>query len=163
MLLEQRTSALDGTGRLISLHLWATVVLGLMATAGVAEGQVARRAKKAIDARQAVQIAERFVRENGYTDFIPDDPRQLVPESMEFSRDRRDWLKGRHNTLKPKAVGYRKGSRNDPKGWTVGFALVKPSDATRAVGRAVTMDTRGRSVRVEHMGFYLERLETRPD
>jgi hypothetical protein len=141
----------------------AAVVLGLMVTAGVAEGQVARRAKKAIDARQAVRIAERFVRRNGYTDFIPDDPRQLVPESIEFSRDRRDWLKARHNTLKPKAVGYLKGSRNNSKGWTVGFALVKPTDSTPAVGRAVTMDARGHNLRVEHMGFYLDSLESRPD
>jgi hypothetical protein len=163
MLLEQRLSALQWTRRLISLHLLATVVLGLMVTAGVAERQVARRAKKAIDARQAVWIAEQFVRENGYTDFIPVDPRQLVPESIEFSRDRRDWLKGRHNTLKPKAVGYLKGSRNNPEGWTVGFALVKPRDSTRAVGRAVTMDARGHNVRVEHMGFYLDSLESRPD
>jgi hypothetical protein len=159
MLLEQRPSALQWTGRLISLHLWATVVLGLVMTAGVAEGQVARRAKKAIDARQAVRIAERFVRENGYTDFIPVDPRQLNPESIEFSHGRRDWLKGRHNTLKPKSVGHLKG----PKGWTVGFALVKPRDPTRPVGRAVTMDARGRNVRVEHMGFNLDGLEPRPD
>jgi hypothetical protein len=32
-----------------------------------------RLAKGTIDARQAVAIAERFVRENGYTDFVPDD------------------------------------------------------------------------------------------
>jgi hypothetical protein len=111
MLLEQRPSALQWTRRLISLHLWATVVLGLMVTA--AEGQVARRAKKAIDAGQA--------------------------------------------------VGHLKGSRSNLKGWTVGFALVKPRDSTRPVGRAVTMDARGHNVRVEHVGFYLEGLEPRPD
>jgi hypothetical protein len=116
-----------------------------------------------LTADEAVRIAERFVRENGYTDFTPDDPRQLVPESIEFSRDRRDWLKRRHNTLKPKAVGYFTGSRNNPKGWTVGFALVKPGDSTPPVGRAVTMDAGGRAVRVEHKGFYLDGLEPPPD
>ena len=73
---------------------------------------------------------------NGYTDFIPDDTQRLVPESIEFSRDTRAWLKERHNQLKPQAVGYRKGRRNDVKGWTVGFALVKPMDETpQSVGR----------------------------
>lgn len=139
------------------------IVLGVTMAAGEARGQASRREKGTIDARQAVRIAERFVRENGYTDFIPKDPRRLVPESLEFSRDRRDWLKSRHNSLKSQSVGYRKGSRNDPKGWTVGFAPVKPLDEERPVGRAVTMDARGRRVRVEHMDLYLERLEPRPD
>jgi hypothetical protein len=142
--------------------LWGTIVLSLTLVAGAAWGQEPRRAK-AIDARQAVRIAERFVRENGYTDFVPKEPRRLVPESIEFSRDRRAWLEERHNQLKPRAVGYREGSRNDPQGWTVGFAPVKPADGGRPVGRAVTMDAKGRRVRVEHMGFNLERLEPRAD
>jgi hypothetical protein len=134
-----------------------------MVTAAVAEGQMAHLAKKAIDARQAVRIAERFVRENGYTDFVPDDPSQLVPESVEFSRDRRDWLKNRQSTLKPKAVGYLKDSGSKSKGWIVGFALVKPRNSTRPVGRAVTMDARGHNVRVEHKGFLLDGLEPRAE
>jgi hypothetical protein len=116
-----------------------------------------------IDARQAVGIAERFVRENGCTDFVPDDLSRLVPESIEFSANPRDWVKGRHNELKPQAVGYRKGSPNDPEGWTVGFALVDPMNETRGVGRAVTMDAKGRRARVEHMGVDLKGLEPRPD
>ena len=130
---------------------------------GVTRGQPARRAKEAIDAREAVRIAEQFVRENGYTNVRPKDPRRLVPESIEFSHDRRVWLKERHNTLKPRAVGYRKGARNDANGWTVGFELVSPLDKTRAVGRGVTMNAKGRRVRVEHMGFFLSGLEPRPD
>jgi hypothetical protein len=57
-----------------------------------------------LTADEAVRIAERFVRENGYTDFTPDDARQLVPESIEFSRDRRDRLERRHNTMRRNAV-----------------------------------------------------------
>jgi hypothetical protein len=163
MLLQHRPSAFARTARLMDPRLWATVVLCLTMAAGVARGQEARRAKGTIDARQAVRIAERFVRANGYTDYIPDDRQRLVPESVEFSRDTRAWLKERHNQLKPQAVGYRKGRRNDLKGWTVGFALVKPLDQTRPIGRAVTMDRRGRNVRIEHMGFSLERLDARPD
>jgi hypothetical protein len=131
---------------------------------GVAWGQVARRGRGLIDARRAVRIAEGFVRENGYTDYVPEDISLLVPESMEFSRNRRDWLRQRHNTLRPRAVGYQKGGRNDPKGWTIGFELVNPirENADR-VGRAVTMDARGRRLTVQHMGFYLDGLEPRPD
>ncbi len=124
---------------------------------------VAPRRNGTIDARQAVRIAERFVRENSYTDFVPDDLSRLVPESIEFSANPRDWVKGRHNELKPQAVGYRKGSRNDPEDWTVGFALVDPMNVTTDVGRAVTMDAKGRRARVEHMGFDLKGLEPRPD
>lgn len=133
--------------------------------AGLAHGRPAshHRARGTIDARQAVRIAERFVRENGYTDFVPDDFRRLVPESIEFSRDRRDWFEGRQNTLKPQAVGYRRGSRNDPKGWTVGFALSELMKTTPGTGRAVSMDAKGRHARVEHMGFFLKNLEPRPD
>lgn len=129
-----------------------------------AMGQAARRSKGAIDARQAVRIAERFVRANGYTDFVPNDSGRLMPETLEFSREQRNWLKDRHNTLKPRSVGFREGARNDPKGWTVGFELVKPlGDGKGAVGRAVTMDARGRHLTVQHMGFYLDTLKPRPD
>jgi hypothetical protein len=136
--------------------------------AGVECAQIARHGKETINARQAVRIAERFVRANGYTDFVPDDANRLIPESLEFSRDRRDWLKQRHNTLKPRAVGYRKGARNEPKGWMVGFELVDPFEDQRIIdqrriGRGVTMDARGRGVMVQHMGFFLDGLEPRPD
>ena len=63
MWLQHRPSAFARTARLMDPHLWASVVLGLTTVAGVARGQEARRAKGAIDARQAVRIAERFVRE----------------------------------------------------------------------------------------------------
>ncbi len=87
-----------------------------------------------------------------------------MPETLEFSRDNRSWLEHRNNTLKPRAVGFREGARNDPKGWTVGFELVKPlGDGKRAVGRAVTMDARGRHLTVQHMGFNLDTLKPRPD
>jgi hypothetical protein len=34
-----------------------------------------------------------------YTDFVPKDPRRLVPESIESSDDPRVWLKQRRNEL----------------------------------------------------------------
>jgi hypothetical protein len=100
---------------------------------------------------------------NGYTDFVPSDPSRLIPETLEFSGDERVRLKQRHNTLKPSAVGFLKGARNYPKGWTVGFELVKPlGDGKERIGRAVTMDERGHHLTVQHMGFYLDGLEPRP-
>ena len=114
---------------------------------------------KVIDAERAVRLAERFVRENGYTDFVPPDASKLVPEGVEFS-GREEWLAERHNTLRPRARGYLKGSRNDPSGWTVGFELVKPLE-DGDFGRAVTMDEHGDHVRMQHMGFNLKVLRPR--
>jgi hypothetical protein len=119
--------------------------------------------KGVIDARQAVRIAERFVRQNGYTDFVPDDLRRLLPETLEFSSKPSTWLKQRHNTLTPLAVGYRKGARNERDGWTVGFALVDPINGDPEIGMGVTMDARGRNVTMQHMGFFLKGLEPRPE
>ena len=73
------------------------------------------RRGKTIDARQAVRIAERFVHDNGYTDFTPDDLRRIAPESFNFSRNPYDWFKSRHGLLKPQAVGYRRAPGTIPK------------------------------------------------
>ena len=121
------------------------------------------RPRGIIDARQAVQIAERFVRDNGYTDYVPENIRRLEPERLEFSASPREWYQQRHASLQPQAVGYRKGGRNDPEGWTIGFALVEGRGRKPDVGRGVSMDARGHSVTMEHMGFYLTGLEPRPD
>jgi hypothetical protein len=149
-------------GTRILVTFCATSVLCL---SPVASGsQAARRSKRAIDPRQAIRISERFVRQNGYTEFVPDDPSRLAPESFGFSRDKRVWLRQRHNTLKPRAAGFLEGARNYPKGWTVGFELVKPiADGKEPIGRAVTMDAMGHHVTVQHMGFYLDSLRPRPE
>jgi hypothetical protein len=158
----EKASALGRRGRRTAAILLTVSVLTYLPVG--AQSQEARRPKRAIDARQAVRIAERFVRLNGYTDFVPKDPSRLMPEALEFAEDERVWLKERHNTLKPRAVGFREGARNYPKGWTVGFELVKPiGDGKEAIGRGVTMDERGRHLRVQHMGFYLDGLKPRPD
>jgi hypothetical protein len=162
MALKQGNRALGRTGTQIVATLCATSVLCLSPVAS--SGQAARRSKGAIDARQAIRIAERFVRQNGYTEFVPNEPSRLAAETLEFSRDQRVWLRERHNTLKPRAVGFREGARNHPKGWTVGFELVRPiGDGKEAIGRAVTMDAGGRHLTVQHMGFYLDTLKHRPD
>src|SRR5690349_14524020 len=52
-----------------------------------------------VDAREAERIAERFVRDNGYTAYVPTDLAGLQPESLEVGDDRKVWLAGRTNTL----------------------------------------------------------------
>jgi hypothetical protein len=114
-------------------------------------------AREPIDAKEAVRIAEQFVRENGYTDFVPPDPATLQPEGIEDS-DRDRWLATRANTLAPSARGVRRGALDDPKGWTAGFAYVKPLEDAN-IGRAVTMDEFGEQVRMQHQGFMLNFLD----
>ena len=82
-------------------------------------------AARPVDDKEAVRIAEQFVRENGYTDFVPTDLAALQPEGIEFvARDQ--WPTNRANTLLPAAKGIRRGALSHPKGWTVGFAYAKP-------------------------------------
>jgi hypothetical protein len=116
---------------------------------------------KVIDATQAVRIAEQFVRENGYTDFVPEDISKLTPESIE-RWEREGWIAHRHKTLRPHALGYLRGGKNDPNGWTVGFERVKPS-RDQGVGRAVTMGGHGEGLMIQHKDFFLKNLEPRPE
>ena len=113
-----------------------------------------------VDVTQAIAFAEKFVHDNGYTDFKPDDPSKLTPESIE--RTGRDtWIDKRFNTIRSKAKGYLTRGKNDPSGWTVGFELIKPRDSN--AGRAVTMDAKGGRVRMQHQDLRLGRLLPRPD
>jgi hypothetical protein len=112
-----------------------------------------------INAMQAVKIAEEFVHDNGYTDYVPPDSSKLVSESIEWE-GREKWIADRHDTLRSRALGFMNEARNDPSGWTVGFEYVKPSD--RRHGRAVTLDTNGRKLRMQHVDFILKYLTPRP-
>lgn len=110
---------------------------------------------------RAIELAEQFVRANGYTrEFVPPDLEALVPESLE-EFDRSDWLVSRQrNPLRPRAVGYLDHARNQADGWTIAFARVAPENPGR--GRVVTMDARGGSIRVEHKELILDRVRPRP-
>jgi hypothetical protein len=73
-----------------------------------------------ITAQQAIRIAEEFIRANGYTDYSPEDPSKLdvdLPEKMtqEDKEFLTEFLARRRNTIKPRAYGWRRGRRNDPK------------------------------------------------
>ncbi len=88
-----------------------------------------------IDVTQAIAIAEKFVHDNGYTDFKPDDPGKLTPESIEWT-ERDTWIDRRFNTIRSRAIGYSKGAESYFDGWTIGFELTNPGN--RNDGRAVT-------------------------
>lgn len=109
--------------------------------------------RRPIDAAQAVALAEQFVRANGYTDFVPPDPSKLASESIEHL-DPEQWAAHRHNTLKPRAVGYLASGKMEAPGWTIAFDHAKPAN-DRESGRAVTMDEFGGQLRVEHKDLWL--------
>jgi hypothetical protein len=116
-----------------------------------------------ITAEQAVRIAEEFIRANGYTDYSPVDVSNLDVDmakvvTEEEKASLKDLLAQRRNTIKPRAYGWKRGRRNDPKGWTVGFELVKTLNKDPSIGQAVEMDRHGADAWVEHMGFNLKSL-----
>lgn len=117
--------------------------------------------RRDVDADQAMKIAEEFVRANGYTDFTPSDLSKLKPEPIEMSDDREEWLKDRHDTVRPQAHGYMKGTGNSRDGWRVVFARTKPPNNDPNIGVGVAMDKTGNNVRFMHMGvglnFYTRR------
>jgi hypothetical protein len=117
-----------------------------------------RAAPRAIDRKEAVQIAEQFVRDNGHSDFVPTDLAALQPEGIEYG-DRTHWIAMRVNTLRPTAQGVRRGASYDPKGWTVGFAYIEPRKDLN-IGRAVTMNEFGEHLKMQHQCFKLNFLDS---
>jgi hypothetical protein len=138
--------------------LRAAAILDKIRALSVKQGLPPGAAARPVDGGEAVRIAEQFVRENGYTGLPPIDPATLQPEGIEYG-DRDQWPAHRANTLLPVAKGIRRGAVNDPKGWTVGFAYVKPLRDT-SIGRAVTMDEFGEHVRMQHQDFRLDSLRS---
>lgn len=96
-----------------------------------------------ISSIEAVDIAERFVRENGYTD-APDSvlKPQLDHESIELTQGRAALLKSRRNTLEPKAIGVK--AIDD--GWGVAFDYVDHPGTCRVV----TVLKNGMPCRMKH-------------
>jgi hypothetical protein len=120
-------------------------------------------AQSEITAEQAIRIAEGFIRANGYADDPPEDLSKLdvaVPAHMtdEDKKFLNELLAQRRNSIRPRAYGWRRGRRNDPNGWSVGFELVRTINNDPDIGQAVEMDEHGLEVWVEHMGFNLKSL-----
>jgi hypothetical protein len=111
-----------------------------------------------ISEAEAVKIAEKFIEANGYTSFRPaPDKEKITLESIEWSSDIKEILKSRYDTLQPKAYGFLKGGKGKKEGFTVIFRYKDVS--IKDVGRAVTMDSDGKNLRVEHVSIFLKAAE----
>ena len=113
---------------------------------------------------EAIQVAEAFVRRNGYTDYRPG-PDQVLDSNELFdeARPREEILDSRANTLEASAVGAIPVGRTGLEaGWTVAFERRKTLwqrllGARRDErGRVVTMNSDGTNVEMAHMDFRLE-------
>ncbi len=112
-------------------------------------------ALESVTCEDAVQIAEKFIKQQGYTDepvSITDD--ELVFESMEWRDNPKEMFAKRKGTLKPKAIG---AFENDPRQWEVAFSYTNPS-AESWRGRAVRVEKKTKYALVEHQDVDLSSL-----
>ena len=93
--------------------------------------------------KQAMELAERYVLEQGYTDKKAQvDSMNIVPDIVKKMVSRKNAIELRRNTLKPEAVFVSRGLRR----WTVGFK--SNLDSTRY--RIVRIYRNGKIVEMEH-------------
>lgn len=108
---------------------------------------------------QAIEFAEKFIAQNGYTD-LPPDKEHLAYETIEWESDVDEMLKVRHDTLERKAFGVSRGRTGGAAGWTVVFRGRDLSGQWSSKrGRAVTMNLNGSKARVEHKDFILAKVD----
>lgn len=108
---------------------------------------------------QAIEFAEKFIAQNGYTDLSPD-KENLAHESIEWESNIDEMLKMRHNSLERKTFGVSRDRKGNSVGWTVVFKYKSASDrATSKNGRAVTLNLDGSEARVEHVDFILAKVD----
>ncbi|MFN8575118.1 MAG: hypothetical protein U0132_23900 [Gemmatimonadaceae bacterium] len=98
----------------------------------------------------AVRCAEAFVARNGYTDVPVQDTGAIAHEFIEPGATPREVLSYRRHSLGSRGVTLCHDRREQP-GFTVGFAA--PADTVMQVGRAVTMDSSFRGVKMEHQTY----------
>ncbi len=122
-------------------------------------GSMSDAAERSISRGEAVTVAEQFISDNGYTE-APAVKERYVPESLERTPEIDLILQGRRGTLEEKAYGVSQGRRGSKSGWTVVFAFKQPCKGCNPNnGRAVTMDSDGTNIRVEHVDFILSEVE----
>ena len=109
---------------------------------------------KEIALKEAVQLADSFVRINGYT-MAPGDSTHLQYELFDhLNKHNSDILKSRHNTLQAHAFCY----YEDENAWHIGYLLasVKPNEIkdlqrpTNLPGRAVKVMKTGKEITMVH-------------
>jgi hypothetical protein len=99
----------------------------------------------------ALLLAEKFVAENGYTNTSTSVKEKLDFESFEFSSHRDELLKFRKNSLRPKAIGVKRGGRTDKDGWSVAFDYENSILRSRDICRIVTMAPDGSKIVMQHV------------
>jgi hypothetical protein len=99
----------------------------------------------------AVLIAEKFVAENGYTNTSTPVKEKLDFESLEFSSRRDELLTFRKNSLRPRAIGVKRGSRTDKDGWSIAFDYENSILRSRDICRVVTMAPDGSKIVMQHV------------
>jgi hypothetical protein len=126
--------------------------------------------KKKISDMEAVRFGECFVIGNGYTDLPPmEDKNKLTYESWSDGPPAEEAMERRHDTIESKAYGVMKGGRVKD-GWSVVFRYnlnnprfteFRPEflEHLKGVGRRVTMDAYGGTLRVEHEDSELSRFK----
>ena len=128
-----------------------TTILLLLSVAVVVQSQ-----KGQLTQSEAVELAEKFIAQNGYTD-LPPDKTKLTYETIEWEGNVDKMLEQRHDTLERRAFGFRSGRKGGEPGWTIVFRYKHADDPqTKAKGRAVTMNLDGSKPRVEHVDFILK-------
>ena len=157
--------------------MWKKVVVSARAGTAIwlyasifAMSSLAAGPTQKITEKQAVNIAEKFIAENGYTASYPGS-KQLVrdllplPGTIEAIEVQERSL--RHNTLEPKAYGVISRAKSG-QGWTVIFQYSMEvrtkygmPERNRCidqyeVGRAVTMDEFGHEIHVQHVDIFLK-------
>jgi hypothetical protein len=107
-----------------------------------------------ITEKEAIELAENFIKINGYTTF-PADTAKLSYESLDIYEENKDnLLSRRHNSLYPKAFCIKKSGLK----YTVGFLrtsvdrthLDSLQRQTNLSGRVVIIDFQGKKVRMAH-------------
>jgi hypothetical protein len=115
--------------------------------------------KSKLTIEQAKQKAELFIAEQGYTNLpATQDTLNIFRELLEYSNIT-ETLKYRHNMLESHAIGI-KARKN---GWIVAFRynqanklLSKMKYDFKRYGRAVTIDSFGEKIRIEHKDVILQ-------
>ncbi len=110
---------------------------------------------KLITEKQAIQLAESFLINQGYTDQATNIKLEnAVMEPGEFASDIEKLLESRKNLLKLPAYGARQ--YGDLKKWAVGFEYI---NAVNNIGRGVSMDSLGGNVRLDPSEIRLDWID----
>ena len=121
---------------------------------GCGDAKVAQ--PKVLTKKQAIELAEKFISENGYTNLPEEKVKKILDgESFELSGSRKSAIEMRKNTLRPNAIGIKSGQRGEPKGWSVAFDYV---EFDSSACRVVTLNEDGTNLLMQHQDGHRSRF-----